>query len=74
VGGIPDLVREGVNGILVEPGDTRALATALVRVLRDRDLAERLAAGARESVEPWLATPEEYAARVRAIVERVRRS
>jgi glycosyltransferase involved in cell wall biosynthesis len=74
VGGIPDLVREGVNGILVEPGDARALATALVHVLRDRELAERLAAGARESVEPWLATPEEYAARVRAIVERVRRS
>jgi glycosyltransferase involved in cell wall biosynthesis len=72
VGGIPDLVRDGVNGILVEPGDTRALAAALVRLLRDRELAERLAAGARESVEPWLATPEEYAARVRAIIERVR--
>jgi glycosyltransferase involved in cell wall biosynthesis len=72
VGGIPDLVRDGLNGILVEPGDTRALAAALVRVLRDRDLAERLAAGARESVEPWLATPEDYASRVRAIVERVR--
>ena len=68
VGGIPDLVRDGVNGILVEAGDTHGLADALVRVLRDRELADRLAAGARESVEPWLATPEEYAARLREAV------
>ena len=70
VGGIPDLVRDGVNGILVEPGDTRGRADALVRILRDGELAEHLAAGARESVEPWLATPEEYAARLREAVVR----
>jgi hypothetical protein len=37
-------------------------------VLSERGLAERLAAGARPSVEPWLATPEEYAERLRALV------
>jgi glycosyltransferase involved in cell wall biosynthesis len=71
VGGIPDLVRDGVNGILVEPGDIEALADALVRILADRELAERLAAGARESVEPWLATAEEYAARLHEAVVKV---
>ena len=71
VGGIPDLVRDGENGLLVEPGDTRALADALVRISSDRGLAERLAARARESVEPWIATPEEYAARLRAAVARL---
>ena len=71
VGGIPDLVRDGENGLLVEPGDTAALAEALVRILGGRELAERLAARARESAEPWLATPEEYAARLRAAVARV---
>jgi glycosyltransferase involved in cell wall biosynthesis len=71
VGGIPDLVRDDVNGLLVEPGDTEALADALVRILSDHELAERLAAGARESVEPWLATPEEYAARLHEAVVRV---
>jgi glycosyltransferase involved in cell wall biosynthesis len=71
VGGIPDLVRDGENGILVEPGDTRALADVLVRILTDRELAERLAGRARESAEPWLATPEEYARRLRAAVARV---
>jgi glycosyltransferase involved in cell wall biosynthesis len=68
VGGIRDLVRDGENGILVEPGDTEALADALVRVLSDRELAERLAASARSSVEGWLATPEEYAERLHALV------
>jgi glycosyltransferase involved in cell wall biosynthesis len=68
VGGIRDLIHDGENGILVEPGDPKALADALVRVLSDRVLAERLAARARPSVEGWLATPEEYAERMHALV------
>jgi glycosyltransferase involved in cell wall biosynthesis len=68
VGGIVDLVRDGENGLLVEPGDTAGLADAIVRVLTDRELGERLAAGARPSVEPWLATPEEYADRLADLV------
>src|SRR5207237_10397606 len=73
VGGIPDLVHDGENGLLVGAGDTRALADALVRILSDRQLAERLAARARASVEPWLATPEEYAAKLRDAVLRLSR-
>lgn len=73
VGGITDLIREGENGLLVEPCDPAALADALVRVLSDRALAGRLGAAARPSVEPWVATPEDYAARTRALVEQVTR-
>jgi len=73
VGGITDLVRDGENGLLVPPRDPAGLADALVRVLTDRVLAERLAAGARPSVEPWLATPEDYARRTRELVEQVTR-
>ena len=69
VGGIPDLVRDGENGVLVEPGDTAALADALAALLSDRERLERLAAGARASVEPWVASPAEYARRVRSLVE-----
>ncbi|HEY2935956.1 MAG TPA: glycosyltransferase family 4 protein [Gaiellaceae bacterium] len=65
VGGIRDLVRDGENGLLVEPG---RLAPALERALSDRDLLERLAANARGSVEPWLATPDDFAERVRELV------
>jgi len=71
VGGIPDLVQDGVNGLLVEPGDAAALADALVRVLTDRELAERLGAAAQASSGLWTISPEEFASRLRALVERI---
>jgi glycosyltransferase involved in cell wall biosynthesis len=67
-GSIPNLVVDGVSGLLVEPGDSAALADALVRVLSDRALAERLAEGARAAAAPWLQTPEQYAQRMRELV------
>jgi glycosyltransferase involved in cell wall biosynthesis len=71
VGGIANLLEDGVNGVLVEPGESAPLADALVRVLSDRALVERLAQGARPSVERWLLTPDDYAERTRELVERV---
>jgi glycosyltransferase involved in cell wall biosynthesis len=49
--GIPELVQDGVTGLLVEPGDAHGLAAAMARLLDDDELAGRLAAGARELVE-----------------------
>jgi glycosyltransferase involved in cell wall biosynthesis len=72
VGGIADLVRDGENGLLVPPEDPRALADGLLRVLSDRLLAERLAAGAAGSAADWTATPEEYADRLEALVAGLR--
>jgi glycosyltransferase involved in cell wall biosynthesis len=46
-GGTPELVRDGVNGFLVPPGDPAALADRLIRVLSDRDGAERMGAEGR---------------------------
>jgi len=71
VGGIPDIVEDGISGVLVEPGDPQGLADALVRVLSDRPLAERLGAASHAAVRPWLATPEEYARRIRELVDEV---
>jgi glycosyltransferase involved in cell wall biosynthesis len=71
VGGIPDVVLDGETGLLVPPGDADALAIDLTRVLSDRVLAERLGTEARIRVEPWLATPQEHARRVRELVDKV---
>jgi glycosyltransferase involved in cell wall biosynthesis len=70
VGGIPDLVENGVSGLLVPPGDSEALADALTTVLADRALAERLSAGARRAGRRLRWTPDDYAARVRGLVDR----
>jgi glycosyltransferase involved in cell wall biosynthesis len=71
VGGIPDLVEDDQNGLLVEPRDAKALADAIVRILTDRNLAERLSAGAHASAGFWTSSPEEFASRIRALVERI---
>lgn len=51
IGGIPEVVRDGVNGFLVPPGDERALADRLARVLSSSELREHLQVGARSSVD-----------------------
>lgn len=48
VGGIPDLVEDGVTGLLAEPYDTIALAHAIDRLLCDPDMAIRMGSVARE--------------------------
>lgn len=47
VGGLPDAIEDGVTGLLVPPGDARALRAALERVLGDVALRERLGDAAR---------------------------
>ena len=37
-GGIPELVRDGTDGILVRPGDVRGLADSIIKLLSDPDL------------------------------------
>ena len=68
-GGIEDLVRDEETGLLVPSDDVGALVTALVRVLTDPELAQRLAASSRAGSERWYATPEEFALRMQALVE-----
>ena len=48
--GIPDLVTDGVDGLLVSHGDTRAWARAIERLLDDPVLATRLTEAARRKV------------------------
>jgi glycosyltransferase involved in cell wall biosynthesis len=51
MGSIPDVVVDGVSGLLFAPDDVESLAAAVARLRRDARLAEELAAGGRRHVE-----------------------
>jgi glycosyltransferase involved in cell wall biosynthesis len=70
-GGIPDMVTNGVEGILIPRADTDALVAALRRVLVDHDLAVRMGAAAHETYAEWDQGVEDFAARYRDLVDRV---
>jgi glycosyltransferase involved in cell wall biosynthesis len=53
VGEIPYRVRHMVNGLLVPPRNPKALADAILQLIRDRKLGERLGAEGRERVTTW---------------------
>ena len=60
-GGTPEVVEQGVNGLLVDYADPPGLARALDRVLGEPDLAARLRAAAplRAAEFPWQRTVRE---------------
>jgi glycosyltransferase involved in cell wall biosynthesis len=51
VGGIPEIVENEVNGVLVTPHDAAALADAITRCIFDRQFSEKIAAEGRKLVE-----------------------
>jgi glycosyltransferase involved in cell wall biosynthesis len=53
VGGVGEVVHDGVNGLLVPAGDARAFADAVRRYFSDDELRERLHAAAAESVRAY---------------------
>jgi len=55
VGGIGDVVNNGVNGLLVAPGDDSELTTALLELLGDRNLCRRLGEQASKDVSSFSA-------------------
>lgn len=50
-GGVLEVIENGVSGLLVESGDSTALAMAIVQLMGDRELSDRLAAKGRARVE-----------------------
>ena len=52
VGGVPDLIDDGVHGRLVEPQDPDAFAAAIADLLRDPAKARRWASARRSAAAP----------------------
>ncbi|HXH63414.1 MAG TPA: glycosyltransferase, partial [Gemmatimonadales bacterium] len=52
-GGVPDAVREGETGVLVDPEVPAAIAAGIHRLLGDPELRARLGAGGRRAVETY---------------------
>jgi glycosyltransferase involved in cell wall biosynthesis len=50
VGGIPDVLEDGVQGFLVPRGDAEAVGSAILRILEDGELARRMGQRGRERV------------------------
>jgi glycosyltransferase involved in cell wall biosynthesis len=68
-GGVGEVVHDGINGLLVPAGDTRALGEAVRRYFADAELRERLRAAAAKSVEPY--APERVFGELEATLARV---
>ena len=68
-GGVAEVVHDGVNGLLVAPGDTAALSDAVRRYFREDGLREQLRAGAAGSVADY--APERVFGELEATLMRV---
>lgn len=54
VGGIPEVVKDGVNGIMVKPGNVQEIAKAISAFVGDKKLVEEYGMHSIELVKPYL--------------------
>jgi glycosyltransferase involved in cell wall biosynthesis len=72
VGGIPELVIDGHNGVLVPPGSAKDIASALSRIIGDNVFAARIVAAAKQAVREAFSLQqmrERYASLYRSLIK-----
>jgi len=70
IGGIPEVIKDGINGFLIPPDDVEMLAACLERILSDAELRARLRAGALATVDERFSV-ETFGAMIRQIVSEI---
>jgi glycosyltransferase involved in cell wall biosynthesis len=70
IAGIPEVVQDGVTGLLVTPGDSAGLGTALARLVADRAMRTRLGEAARAFVLPRFGI-DQYVSSVTGLYDRL---
>lgn len=70
VGGIPELIRDGVNGLLCRPADPACLAQQIITLIEDSTLRIQLAAAARRTYEESAFQPAAVCAHFLSIYQR----
>ena len=68
--GIPDIIEDGVSGILVEQRDAAALAVAIRKLAEDLELRRSLSRAGRQQIEREFRLPECLEPLVRAMRQR----
>ena len=53
IGGVPDVVKDGENGLLVPPRDSEKLADAIIYLLENKGIRERMGKNGRKKVEDY---------------------
>jgi glycosyltransferase involved in cell wall biosynthesis len=72
LGGIRDIIQHGHNGLLVPPGDSKALAEAILTILTNRNLAQQMGLANLEMARKYLSQRDEALEQVhRAILDLV---
>jgi glycosyltransferase involved in cell wall biosynthesis len=66
ISGIPELIHDGVNGLMVPSEDARALADAFLRLIHDSHLAAGLSRNAQETIEARF-NGDKFAARMASL-------
>jgi glycosyltransferase involved in cell wall biosynthesis len=67
IGGIQEIIRDQENGLLVEPGDTKGLAAAIIKLLRDPKLASQLSTKGEETLQYF--SPQRMARQVEDVYQ-----
>jgi len=53
VGGIPDIIQDGFNGLLIQPKNSQAITEAIIKIFSDKNLAQRLTQNAQITVQKF---------------------